>query len=413
MDPLGAIAYWTAGKQSGAGAAELPGGAARRADVPVDWRLTPGGDVNGYHPVRRPYTATASSRVTGRLFYLDGDGERRSCSGVVVRSAGGLLVATAAHCVYGLSARTGGAVWSSKIAFVPAYDGSGAGAAARAPYGVWGARRAWKPRPFTGEGMWDWDSVYDLALVEVGRRGSATLQEAVGAVTPLRNEAGDYAVTTLGYPSDAPYDGLRQLWCQARTTPWPGYAQPARIVDGRLHTANCHLFGGNSGGPWLERASGMLVGVLSSGAGNRSAEGYAVANPLGADSYGALVRRADPRGVYDALSIKGSAKDLAKGRRSRLTATVTMRGLMAAARVPVTFRLPRGVSAPAGTGCWGTRRTVTCTLAVVRPGRPERVSLPVRVTRRARHRVTVSVAATFLDPGRRDNDHSFTMPTSG
>ncbi|WP_336212331.1 trypsin-like serine peptidase [Nonomuraea sp. LPB2021202275-12-8] len=401
MDPKRTVDYWTKSKQSEADAPEhTSGGAERRLTVPEGSRLTPDGDANGYGRMPRPYSAAAASRITGRLFFVDADGGRRSCSGSVVRSAGGLLVATAAHCVYGVSRQTGQGTWSSNIAFVPAYDGHGQSANETAPYGVWGARRAWKPQPFTGAQPWNWDSVYDLALVEVGRSGGATLQDTVGAFTPMRNQGGDYTITSLGYPSDLPYDGTRQLWCLGRTTVAPGYAQPAGQTAGRLHTVNCHLFGGNSGGPWLDRSSGMLVGVLSSGAENASPDGYTVANPLGPGSYGALVRQADPGGVYDSLSVKGA------GSARRLTATVRMRGLMAAARVPVTFGLPRGVRPAPGTPCAVVRRKVTCTIAVVAPGRPERVSIPIRGAA-ARARFTVSVAATFLDPDPRDNTHAF------
>ncbi|MGN9782505.1 trypsin-like serine peptidase [Nonomuraea sp. ZG12] len=411
MDPRRAVDYWTTSKQSNAGAAELPelatpldrpgwmrGGAER--GVPEGIRLTPGGDVNGYASVPRPYGGAAASRATGRLFLLDADGRRKSCSGAVVRSAGRMLVATAAHCVYGVSRRTGQGTWSSHLAFVPAYDGHGQGA----PYGVWGARRVWKPHAFTGEGQWDWDSVYDIALVEVGKLGSATLQDTVGAFTPMRNQAGDYTVVSLGYPSDPPYDGSRQLWCLGRTTVAPGYVRPTG-TSGRLHTVNCHLFGGNSGGPWLDRSTGLLVGVLSSGAGGVPGDGYAVANPLGPDGYGALARQADPGGVYDALSVKGTVKGARSARR--VTATVRMRGLMAAAQVPVTFLLPRGLSLASGSSCAAVRRRVTCTLAVVRPGSPARVTIPTTGRTATHRKITVSVASTYLDQNPRDNTHTF------
>ncbi|WP_049564281.1 trypsin-like serine peptidase [Nonomuraea sp. SBT364] len=419
MDPERAVDYWTARKQSKADAAELPeamvlpdrrprerpalpGRAGRPLSVPQADRLTPGADANGYGQMRRPYTKAANSRATGRLFFLDADGTRRSCSGAVVNSAAKVLLATAAHCVYGVSKRTGRGRWSSNLAFVPAYDGLGKTSAERAPYGVWGAKRVWKPRAFTGAGRWDWDSIYDLALIEVGRQGDRTLQGTVGAYTPMRNEGGRYTVATLGYPSDEPYDGTRQLWCLGRTRAWPGYARPDRRVAGRIYTANCHLFGGNSGGPWLDRASGLLLGVLTSGAADASRAGYAVANPFGRASYGALVRGADPGGVYDALSVRGSVSG------TRVTAVVTIRGLAAAANVPVTFALPHGVSLAPGSRCRASGRRVTCMAAVVRPGVPVKVSFPVRGVAGERASYRVSVPVTRLDPDRRDNAHVFT-----
>ncbi|MEU4571650.1 trypsin-like peptidase domain-containing protein [Nonomuraea sp. NPDC023979] len=387
------------GEQPGPRPAVL-GSEGRPVSVPVAERLTPGADANGYGRMRRPYTRAANSRATGRLFFLDADGTRRSCSGAVVNSGSRLLLATAAHCVYGVSKRDNRGRWSSNLAFVPAYDGHAKASADRAPYGVWGARRVWKPRAFTGEGHWDWDSIYDLALVEVGRRGDRTLQGTVGAYTPLRNEGGRFTVTTLGYPSDEPYDGTRQLWCLGRTQPWSGYARPDRRVTGRLYTDNCHLFGGNSGGPWLDRDTGLLLGVLSSGAADESTAGYAVANPFGRASYGALVRDADPHGVYDALSVKGSVSG------ARVSAVVTMRGLVAAS-VPVTFELPHGVSLAPGSRCRASGRQVTCPAGVVRPGDPVTVSFPVRGVAGERASYRVRVPVSHLDPERGDNTHVF------
>ncbi|MFI6710018.1 trypsin-like peptidase domain-containing protein [Nonomuraea sp. NPDC050478] len=408
MDPQRAIDYWTARKQSRADAVDLPENvviprsAGSRVSVPRNERLTPGSDVNGYARVRKPYRRTLEGRATGRLFFLDAAGDRRSCSGAVVRSARKLLVATASHCVYGVAGRGGRATWSEHIAFVPAYDGKAASLRERAPYGVWGARRVYKPRSFTGVSPYDWDSIYDLALVEVGRRGGATLQGTVGGFTPLRNEGGRHTVASLGYPSDAPYDGTRQLWCLARTRPWAGHAVRGE-TGGRLRTDNCHLYGGNSGGPWLTRDDGLLIGVLTSGANDEAGHGYAVANPLGRDSFGAVVRRADPAGVYDALSVEGS------GTAREVTATVTMRGLMAAAQVPVTFTLPPGSRAGDAPGCEGEGRRVTCTLALIRPGESVRVSVPVRIPRDDRPTATVSVGSTFLDPDPRDNRDTFQL----
>ncbi len=172
-------------------------------------------------------------------------------------------------------------------------------------------------------------------------------------------------------------------------------------TSGRLHTVNCHLYGGNSGGPWLDRSTGLLVGVLSSGAGDVPGDGYSVANPLGTEGYGVLVRQADPGGVYDALSVKGTRSP------GRVTATVRMGGLMAAAQVPVTFRLPRGLSLAPGSSCAAVRQRVTCTIAVVRPGSPARVSIPIKGRAPVHRKITVSVTSTSLDPNPRDNTHTF------
>ena len=69
----------------------------------------------------------------------------------------------------------------------------------REPYGRWGGRRAWKPDGYTGTSGGDWNSIYDIALIEVGKR-DRTLQEAVGAFTPMLNQGGKHTIATTGYP---------------------------------------------------------------------------------------------------------------------------------------------------------------------------------------------------------------------
>ncbi|NRQ40476.1 hypothetical protein HII36_52970, partial [Nonomuraea sp. NN258] len=187
-------------------------------------------------------------------------------------------------------------------------------------------------------------------------------------------------------------------------------ANAAAAADrpGRMATHNCHQFRGNSGGPWVHRTTGDLLGVLSAGRDDRESNGYSVANALNAESYGAIVRKADPHGVYDALSVRGSAPRVARrGTVATVTATVTMRGLMAAAQVPVSVTLPRGATfAPSRSRvCRITGGRATCTLAAVRPNRPVRIPIMIRVARNAPATlpVTVKVTSTSLDQNQRDN----------
>ncbi|HEX4816771.1 MAG TPA: hypothetical protein VFV66_28860 [Nonomuraea sp.] len=448
MRPGRAVRYWTPDKQAKAKAAALPkttlpkttlpktaqpraartaaapsqASAAQRRSVPTAKRLTPGGDANGYAHVPRPYTAQARSRISGRLFFVNASGHGDSCSASVVRSAAGLLVATAAHCVYSVPEGAAQGRWHSNFAFVPAYDGRAAGQRQREPYGRWGGRRAWKPDAYTGLTGGDWNSPYDIALIEVGRK-SRTLQDAVGAFTPMRSQGGRHTILTAGYPGvlgRKPYDGRDQLWCMART-------QPARVVTGRtstvpmpaaraaaapaskLETFNCHLFRGHSGGPWVLTGTHDLIGVLSAGTEDGQSDGYSVANALDADGYGAIVEQADPRGVYDALSVKitGPGRPVRRGDAATVTATVVMRGLMAAAQVPFTLRVPdgAGLRTVRGADCDRAEREATCVIGAVRPGRPVRISARLRITRDAPRWLPVSahVTSTRLDPSQRDN----------
>ncbi|NUP01373.1 MAG: DUF11 domain-containing protein [Streptomyces sp.] len=423
MRPKRAERYWTPGKQANAQAAELPSplagpGAAERRSVPAAKRLTPGGDANGYARVRRPYTSGNHSRITGRLFYVNASGLDDSCSASVVRSASRLLVVTAAHCVYGVPDGAGEGRWHTNFAFVPAYDGRGANARQREPYGRWGARRAWKPDAYTGQDGGDWNSVYDVALVEVGGK-RRTLQDTVGAFTPLRNQGGDFTIATAGYPGvlgRRPYDGRDQLWCLGKTRKAGERADEngllaARLAaraDGRMETYNCHLAKGHSGGPWVVRGSSDLVGVLSAGKEDGEADGNSVATSLNLEGYGAIVHQADPRGVYDSLSVKGSGPEHVRpGATATVTATVSMRGLMAAAQVPVTITLPPGtaLASVSGATCRNGDRQATCTIDVIHPGHPVRISAKVTVARDAAATlpVTMRVTSSRLDPAQRDN----------
>ncbi|MEW1842699.1 trypsin-like peptidase domain-containing protein [Nonomuraea angiospora] len=446
MQPARAVRYWTATKQAQATATELPKSLKARAQgatglpksleaqaqlrsVPDGKRITPGGDVNGYAPMPRPYTAATQSRVTGRLFYVNSSGVDDSCSASVVRSAVGLLIVTAAHCVYSVPLGASTGRWHTNFAFVPAYDGQASDVRGREPYGRWGARRAWKPDSYTGMSGGDWNSHYDIALIEVGTK-NRTLQDAVGAFTPIRNQGGAYTVATTGYPGVSgrkPYDGEDQLWCLARTEPTGGIADTGTLfasritatsAGGRMETHNCHLFKGHSGGPWLLRGTDDLIGVLSAGTEDGGADGYSVANAINAESYGAIIKQADPQGVYDALSIStsGPRRPVRRGRgTATVKATVTMRGLMGAAQVPVTFTLPAGTSLSSvnGASCKRSGRQATCTIASIHPGRPVQLAARVRVTRRAnRHpRVTAHVDSSRLDTNQRDNTSTVALST--
>ncbi|MGP3930628.1 trypsin-like serine peptidase [Nonomuraea sp. KM88] len=450
MRPEHAVRYWTAERQAAADAAAGPpdGSAgrrgappaatanlagARRHSVPASKRLTPGSDANGYARVPRPYTRAATSRITGRLFFVNSGGHGDSCSASVVRSAAQQLVVTAAHCVYSVPAGATTGRWHRRFAFVPAYDGRAATVKKREPYGRWGGRRAWKPDGYTGLTGGDWNSVHDIALIEVGTR-KRTLQKAVGAFTPMRSQGGRHTIATMGYPGvlgRRPYDGRDQLWCLGRTRQATGMvlgatlpaslpaALPAATTSrpGRLETHNCHLHKGHSGGPWLVQGTRDLVGVLSAGKEDGYAAGNAVANALNAEGYGAIVRQADPRGVYDALSVKLSGPDrpVRRGSDVTVTATVELRGLMAAARVPVTLTLPAGatLTATRGATCVREPAKASCTIAEIHPRRPVRITATIAVARDARAplRVVGHVTSTALDPSQKDNTGTVRLKT--
>ncbi|MFD0477728.1 hypothetical protein ACFQ0B_63270 [Nonomuraea thailandensis] len=188
---------------------------------------------------------------------------------------------------------------------------------------------------------------------------------------------------------------------------------------GRLETFNCHLFKGHSGGPWVIKGTGDLVGVLSAGKEDGEAEGNSVANAINPEGYGAIVKRADPRGVYDALSVSlsGPGRPVRRGGTATVTATVTMRGLLAAAQVPVTLTAPPGASlvSISGATCRRGAREAACTIGTIHPGRPVRLRARVRVAGDAPRRLSLSarVTSSRLDPTQRDDTSALRLPTTG
>jgi hypothetical protein len=312
---------------------------------------------------------------------------------------------------------------------VPAYDGRADAERQREPYGRWGGRRAWKPHRYTGLSGGDWNSIYDIALIEVGQR-DRTLQDAVGAFTPMRSQGGQHTVVTTGYPGvlgRKPYDGRDQLWCLARTQPAPMIAAAAAPIPAaraaapttpsKLETYNCHLFKGHSGGPWVLKDTDDLIGVLSAGTEDGQSDGYSVANALNVESYGPIVQKADPRGVYDALSVEaaGPARPVRRGDTATVTATVSMGGLMGATQVPVTLQAPPGATfgTVRGASCRPGGREAACVIGAIRPGRPVRLTARVHVARDAGRWLpfTAHVTSSGLDPSQDDNTSIYRLPT--
>ncbi|MEO3806295.1 hypothetical protein [Nonomuraea sp. B1E8] len=424
MDAHESSDFWTPARMAAALGAPLPEteltpyhgeGAARVTGIPSSQRLTPGGDSNGYGKVRRPYSKLPHTRAAGRLFFVDAHDKLRSCTGAVVRSRDESLIVTAAQCVYGEPGdhHEGGYRqdprhhgWHRYLLFVPAYDGR----KEREPYSRWGAVRAWKPSAYTGHEGGGANSPYDVALVEVENiYTDQTLQDRVGGYTVLRNQGGYFKVNTIGYPAvhkNRAYQGKDQMWCEGRTRPARPYEPRHNDVRfGGLTTHNCQLVDGDNGGPWMLRAPGSgLVGVTSTGRSHNGDNGSTTATALGIDSYGAIVKAADPEGVYDQLSISADVADgtIEQGESTIATLTVAMNGLSGAADVPVSVRLPRGfrLVPDSESDCEGTRGEVTCTIDTIYPGQTVELNLRIAADDVApgRYRFRAAVERTHLNP---------------
>ncbi len=169
---------------------------------------------------------------------VDGAG-RPFCTGSVVRSPGGDIVMTAAHCVYG------GGSYPHGADVLP----DAAGTTAR--YGAWHVDRIWVDPRYTG----GHDTRYDYAFLRVTRPDGRRIEDVVGADT-LRVDAPFTLrrVTTTGYPDRADPGGL-QLSCTLET-----YRSVAHPPDREMHCGG--YTAGVSGSPWVLLRPGARTGEL-------------------------------------------------------------------------------------------------------------------------------------------------------
>jgi hypothetical protein len=181
----------------------------------------------------------------GELVWQNPDGSpgARLCSAVAVDSAGGDLIATAAHCLGGVVSRIGGPM---TVAYIPGSDNGSR------PYGVWYPTRIIRPRQWMN-GVKNPD--FDIAFATVARQGDPlplafiTGSEHFGAVPG----AGRLAVL-VGYPYTSP----DPVACRTRVR----FLSPTQLE------LDCDGFpGGISGGPVLTDVDpgtgiGTVVGVM-------------------------------------------------------------------------------------------------------------------------------------------------------
>lgn len=199
--------------------------------------------------------AGLSEQTVGRL-YLSKDDQPLVCSAAIVNSSAGVLVATAAHCVWDYA---GSSEWASNVLFVPGDSGG------EAPHGRWAAERMYAPTEFiesagideTGGVLGDgW--AYDFAFLRMRPLNGETIQDALGAQGIAFGEPAE-GLTVIGYPTAAPFDGTTMRYCSAPS--W---------VEGAYGTYSipCSMTPGCSGGPWFTRFDpesgvGYLVATTS------------------------------------------------------------------------------------------------------------------------------------------------------
>jgi Trypsin-like peptidase domain len=243
-------------------AAVIPHSATRLVAMPTDLPAPPA-LLSAPWP-SHPSTGRSFSGMpqVGELVWQKPDGApgAKLCSAVAVDSAGGDLIATAAHCVGGVKSRIGG---SMTVAYLPgADDGS-------RPYGVWYPTRIIRARQWMNGVK---NPAFDIAFLTVDRPGDARPLESV---TGAEHFGAIPDAGTLGVQVGYPYADRHPVACRTRVR----FLSPSQLK------LDCAGFpGGTSGGPVLTNVDpgdgiGTLVGVMGGyqNGGRRSDVTYASA----------------------------------------------------------------------------------------------------------------------------------------
>ncbi|MBW1602317.1 trypsin-like peptidase domain-containing protein [Streptomyces sp. JJ66] len=271
----------TAGLATVFAALALAGATGPRADLPAHLGVTAAGAQG--EPWASPSVATVGKLVTDL-----GDGRLGVCSGAIVDSPSGSVIATAAHC---LTSPEHPAV-PRQAWFAPDYPGDPAGPSAVVDQG-------WKVVSYHTPPGWDvnreLDAIlpHDYAFVTVEERAGRSIQQTYGAnrlaFAPV--DAGE-PVLPMGYPAAPPYDGETLAHCLGGAELLTEQTAHASNVGGLL-LRPCPLTQGASGGPWLQdydtaTESGTVVGVMSVGSG----DGRVLGRPFPASAGRALFAEA-------------------------------------------------------------------------------------------------------------------------
>lgn len=211
-----------------AGTARAPGrthaaARGRRREDTQRTAQTPGG---GAQPMA---DAMRTRSAVGPLFYPGG---RHHCTASVVSSAGGDLLVTAAHCIYGSGGYRGG------VEFAPGYAGG------RAPLGRWRAAAMFVDAQWADFRAAD----DDVGFIVVRPRQGQTVEQLAGAERLGVGYGPVNRVTVTGYPSDSD----SPVRCTRASSSWSA-GQMRFDCDG--------FSGGTSGGPWVT-GDGAVIGVI-------------------------------------------------------------------------------------------------------------------------------------------------------
>jgi hypothetical protein len=185
-------------------------------------------------------------RATGRVLFAM-DGQYWICSGTVVTETASdrSIVLTAGHCAYDQANQTFATDW----VFIPEFDaGPVLFDCASAPRGCWSATSLVVSGAFASRTRFDAIAAqadWAFAVLGPGGHQATALDASVGSFPiGFSTVKTGTALTALGYPAGAPYDGTQLVFCNGKT----GY--DPRLLN-RTYRLACTMTGGSSGGPWL------------------------------------------------------------------------------------------------------------------------------------------------------------------
>jgi len=214
--------------------------------------------------------------TVGRLV-LETEGAEYTCSGTVINSASGLVVVTAAHCVFDDETRD----YYDRITFEPGYERG------EAPFGTWEAESWWVPSQYLESNeRWlagaddDGWMGFDFGFIRFAPQGGETLEEVVGG-QGISFTAETNGVVIAGYPGNAPFDAEVLRYCAEDDVSY-GAGGDAN------YGADCTMGDGASGSGFVSNldpatGAGHITAVYSNGG-----ESGAYGPPLGVTAYNGL-----------------------------------------------------------------------------------------------------------------------------
>lgn len=229
-----------------------------------------------YPGVDHTVDASLLLTTTGRLT-MESDAGEFTCSGTVINSESGLIVVTAAHCVWDDDTRD----YFDSISFSPGYERGDA------PFGTWQAEDLWVPEQYLEANTRWLDGAdddgwmgFDFGFIRFAPQDGQTLEDAVGG-QGVSFTAETNGVVIAGYPGNDDFDAEVLRHCADDELNY-GAGGDAN------YGADCAMGDGASGSGFVSNidiatGAGHITGVYSNG-GSSGAYGP----PLGITAWNGL-----------------------------------------------------------------------------------------------------------------------------